>query len=112
MTTAAEHIQTAEVTVAVRSAQVNGLRVEEGQVIGLLNGELKAANATIEGVVERLLQQMRAKEYDIITVYYGEATTSAESQHLAAWIREHYPDQEVEVVDGGQPHYQYIISAE
>jgi DAK2 domain fusion protein YloV len=109
---AAARIQTAEITKAVRSAQVNGLKVQSGQVIGLLNGELKASGASTEEVADEMLRQMQAGSYDIITVYYGQDSTPASAQVIAARIREQYPEQEIEVVDGGQPHYNYIISAE
>jgi len=55
---------------------------------------------------------MQADEYEIITVYYGEGIVDAEAGKLADEIRACYPDQEVELVDGGQPHYHYIVSAE
>ncbi len=112
MEEAAAHIQTAEITTAVRSAQVNGLHVQNGQVIGLLNGELRAAGTTIEEVIDNLLAQMKAQDYDIITIYHGEGVSSAEAQAMAGRIQQAYPGQEIEVVNGGQPHYGYIISAE
>lgn len=112
MQEAAAHIQTAEITMAIRSAQVNGIGIRQGQVIGLLNGELTAAGDDLHAVVDQLLEQMHAGDYDIITVYYGEGATESETQALTAHIQDMYPGLEVEIVEGGQPHYQYIISAE
>jgi len=112
MQEAAGQIQTAEITMAVRSAQVNGLHVQDGQVIGLLNGELTAAGKDLKEVVGKLLRQMRAADYDIITIYYGESITAEEAQAMAAYIQEACPEPEVELVEGAQPHYQYVISAE
>ena len=112
MEDARQQIQTAEVTRAVRAAQVNGLSVDEGQIIGLLNGDLVAAGDSLEEVIDDLLDRMQASDYDIITVYYGEGIEAEEAQLVADHIQEMYPDPEVEVVDGGQPHYQYIVSAE
>ena len=55
---------------------------------------------------------MQADEHEIITMYYGDSVVGAEAEELADEIRAGYPDQEVELVDGGQPHYHYVISAE
>jgi len=112
MEKALDLVQTAEVTRAVRSVEINGLAVEEGQIIGLLNGQLVTAGSEQEEIVLDLLARMEADQAEIITVYYGEAVTAPQARRLVALIQEHYPAQEVELLDGGQPHYCYIISAE
>lgn len=112
MERAAQHIQTAEITRAVRAAQVNGLDIKEGQIIGLLNGVLTTASDELLAVVREMLRQMNAQDCEIITVYYGATTTPQEVEEVAAMIRELYPKQEVEILDGGQPYYDYIISVE
>ena len=109
---AAEAIETAEITQAVRSVQIDGLEVEEGEVIGLVNGKLKAKGDDPAKVVMDSLQAMDAEDFEIITLYYGETITADEAQQLADQIADRYPEQEIEVVDGGQPHYHYILSAE
>jgi len=112
MEQAARSVQTAEITTATRAAQINGVSVEEGEFIGLLDGELTASGSTLEEVVQEMLRQMQADEQEIITIYYGEDIASTEAEALADEIQAGYPDQEVELVDGGQPHYHYIMSAE
>jgi DAK2 domain fusion protein YloV len=112
MTEAAESIETAEITTAVRSVQINGIEIEEGEVIGLVNGKLKAKGRSPDEVTMAALKEMQAEEYEIITIYYGESITADQAEALAAEIEEQYPEQETEVVDGGQPHYYYILSAE
>jgi hypothetical protein len=62
--------------------------------------------------VLQALAEIEAAGYEIITLYYGESVTEDGAEELAEKIREHYPDQEIEIVDGGQPHYHYILSAE
>lgn len=112
MVEAAEAIETAEITQAVRSVQIDGMDVEEGEVIGLVNGKLRVKGDQPGKVVVQVLEFMRAQDFEIITLYYGESITADEAQQLADEITGHYPEQEIEVVDGGQPHYHYILSAE
>jgi DAK2 domain fusion protein YloV len=112
MAEAAKAIQTAEITTAIRSVQINGIQVQEGEVIGLIDGKLKVKGDSPAKVVMESLQEMLVEEHEIITLYYGEPVAADEAQRLAEEIMSRYPDQEVEVVDGGQPHYHYIISAE
>jgi DAK2 domain fusion protein YloV len=112
MTEATEAIETAEITQAVRSVQIDGMDVSEGEVIGLVNGKLKVKGDRPDRVVMDALGFMSVEEYEIVTIYYGESTTADEAQQLADEIAERYPEQEIEVVDGGQPHYHYILSAE
>jgi dihydroxyacetone kinase-like predicted kinase len=112
MEQAAASIQTAEVTIAIRNAQLNGIQVKEGQVIGLLNGVLEVAGEEERPVIDEVVRHMGAAELELITIYYGEEATSAEAEALAQHIREDYPDQEIELVYGGQPYYRFILSAE
>ena len=112
MEKAAQSVQTAEITRAIRSVKINGLEVEEGEIIGLLNGDLTASGKTIEEVVSQILEHMDAAQYEIITVYYGEDATQSQAEDLVRHMKEKYSEQEWEIIDGGQPHYWYIISAE
>ncbi|HZY43703.1 MAG TPA: DAK2 domain-containing protein [Anaerolineae bacterium] len=112
MEAAAKRVQTGEVTTATRSVEFNGVKVVEGQIIGLLNDVLTAAGTSIEEVTWTLLEQMKVAGLEIVTLYYGNGLLSAVADTLGAAIRGKYNHLEVEVVEGGQPHYDYIISAE
>ena len=112
MSAAAAQVQTAEVTKAVRSAQINGLSIAEGQFIGLQNGDLVTVGEDISSVVQGLLARVNAADYEIITIYYGKDISPDQANELAEAISERYPDLESEVLDGGQAHYYYIISVE
>ncbi len=112
MEKATQNIQTAEITRAIRSVKINSLEVEEGEIIGLLNGDLTASGSTIEEVVFQMLEQTKASEYEIITLYYGEGVTQSQAEDLVSEVQERYSEQELELINGGQPHYYYIISAE
>ena len=112
MADAAGAIETAEITRAVRSVQVDGIQVEEGEVIGLVNGALKAKGQSPNEVSKMALNEISTDDHEIITIYYGESVTEDEAQKLAEELEALFPAQEVEVVDGGQPYYYYILSAE
>lgn len=112
MAAAASAVQSIELTWAVRSTRVNGLRVEEGQSIGLLDGVLLEAGDSLRDVALRMLEQARVSEHEVVAIYCGDETPLQDGQALAATVRELWPELEVEVVEGGQPHYPYIISVE
>jgi DAK2 domain fusion protein YloV len=112
MTEAAKNIQTAEITTAVRSAYIGGVRVREGDFIGLINGNLTVAGQSMELVIQDTLQRMDIDRYEMVTLYYGEDVTSQQAQETAKRIKGRHSHLEIEVVDGGQPYYAYIFSAE
>lgn len=112
MARSADQVRTIEITRAVRSAQVNGLMVQEGQFIGLLDGDLVTAGDSVLSVVEELFEHITVEQYEIVTVYYGEDESEAQAQELSEAIATRFPSLEVETLNGGQAHYNYIISAE
>jgi dihydroxyacetone kinase-like predicted kinase len=112
MEQAAAAVETGEITTAVRDVTLNGVTVKVGDVIGLHNGALVLAGTSEEEVAGNLLQRMHAADREIITIYHGQDKSAAAANAFAARVREEYPDQEVEVIDGGQPFYAYLISAE
>jgi DAK2 domain fusion protein YloV len=112
MTEAANNVQTAEITTAVRTVQVNGVRVREGDFIGLINGHLSVAGQNMDHVIHDTLQRMKIDHYEIVTLYYGEDVTARQAEETAKSIKAQYSHIEIEVVDGCQPYYAYILSAE
>jgi dihydroxyacetone kinase-like predicted kinase len=112
MTRAMDHVRTGEITVATRSVEIDGVKVETGQVIALLDGKLVASAGSVEEGVLAFLEKGDAGERELVTLFYGENMTHAEANHIADLIRNKYTNLEVEVQEGGQPHYQFIISVE
>jgi DAK2 domain fusion protein YloV len=105
-------VRTIEVARAVRSTSVGGVEVREGQVIAIVDDELKLAAETPEEAVKRALAGVAGAGTSLVTLYYGAETREAQATALAHEIRSGFPDHDVEVVRGGQPHYQYIVSVE
>lgn len=112
MTEAIGHIQTVEITTAVRSVQLGGVNVREGDYIGVINGHLAVAGQQIERVIQDTLLRMQVANYEVVTLYYGSDVTIEQAQETASAIKAHYSQLEIEVVDGGQPYYAYILSLE
>ncbi len=101
-----------EVTVATRTVEIDGISVTEGQHIALLDGKLVLAADGLDEAVLGLLRQAEAETRELLTMFYGDGLTKNEAHRLADVIREAYPDLEIEVQFGGQPHYPLILSVE
>jgi uncharacterized protein len=108
----AERVQTIEVTHAVRDTRSNGLKVKKGDVIGLINDKLEFAGTDYGEVVNKALSKLGADSYELVTVYRGEGASDDELQKLESDIRSTHPGLEVEVQQGGQQHYPFILSIE
>jgi hypothetical protein len=105
-------VKTGEITVATRSVEIDGVKVEQGQVIALLDGKLVCSAKSVEEGCLCMLGKAKAEEHELITLFYGEDLSLTEANRVADKVREAYPGLEIEVQDGGQPHYQFIISVE
>ena len=105
-------VQAGEITIATRSVEIDGVDVEQGQVIALLDGKLVCSAKSVEEGCLCMLGKAKAEEHELITLFYGEDLSATEANRIADRVREAYPNQEIEVQDGGQPHYQFIISVE
>ena len=107
-----EDVETGEITTATRSVEIDGVNVVQGQIICLLNGKLVLASDNLNSATLGLLEKAHADTYELITLFYGIDVSRMEVDSIADSIRRDYPKQEIEVQEGGQPHYQFIISIE
>lgn len=112
MTHALSDVETGEITVATRSVQINGVSVKEGEVIALLDGTLVVSSNSIEQATISLLEKAGTSDRERITLFYGENISRAEVNKIVDRIRSIYPSHELELHEGGQPHYQFIIAIE
>ncbi|MBE9505803.1 MAG: DAK2 domain-containing protein, partial [Chloroflexi bacterium] len=112
MTEALESVATVEITRAVRRTQMDGMKVHKGQFIAIRNDkELIAAGDALDEVVLEALEKSGVSDAELVTLYSGVEVDSATAEDVAIGIRARYHI-EVELVDGGQPHYDFIISIE
>ncbi len=112
MESALGDVETGEITIATRTVEIDGVNVNEGEIIVLHNGKLILSTDKLTTACLSFLEKAQADDYELITLFYGADIHKAEVNHIADIIRDAYPDQEVEVQDGGQPHYQFIIAIE
>lgn len=112
MQEAAGFVVTGEMTRATRTVTLDGVEVNEGEIIGLVNGRLCASGTEIEAVLAQMLPEMEMEEREIISVYYGADVSEADAAAVATQIKSSYPDVEVELLAGGQAHYFFILGAE
>jgi DAK2 domain fusion protein YloV len=112
MEQAAHAVRTVEVTRAVRDAEVDGLRVTAGDLLGIYDGHIVGTSASADEALLQTFSHAPMDSMEIVTIYWGEGASEAEAHAVSARIREAHPGLDVEVVQGGQPHYPYVVSLE
>ncbi len=112
MKSAIADIRSGEVTTAVRSTTLNGMAVAEGQAIALLDGSLVAATATANEALMAMLDEADLEDGSLVTLYRGAGDLEGVAAEAADAITARYAGVEVEIIDGGQPHYTYLVSIE
>ena len=105
-------VETLEVTQAVRDSVVDGREVREGEYMAILDGKLAALTDTADAAVREGLQHSAADENSVITLYWGEGASAEAAVALQGELEESYDGAEVDVYEGAQPHYPYLVSVE
>jgi dihydroxyacetone kinase-like predicted kinase len=109
---ASSTVETVEVARAVRSTKIGDLKIKRGQAIGFIDGELTSVGDNPEEVLWKALLTLDTEESEVITIYYGKNTKRSRAEEIVDRVRQRYPQLEVELIYGGQPHYHYIASVE
>jgi DAK2 domain fusion protein YloV len=110
MEEAAAMVRSGSVARASRSATVGGLEIEQGQFLGLVEGEPVTAGPVLDPVARAVVERLLDGNAEVLTILLGEEATDADA--LADAIRTAHPELEIEVHDGGQPHYPLLFAAE
>ena len=105
-------MQTGEVTYAVRNSRINGLEIDENDILGLADGEIKVVGKARTAVTLDLITAMASEDAGLITLYWGQDVEQGEVDELVTQLEKLYPDYDIEIHYGGQPLYYYIISVE
>jgi DAK2 domain fusion protein YloV len=112
MQEAIAHVVTIEVTQAVRSTSLGGIEVTAGQYIGLLEGQFATVGETAEMALQSALTQIGLSQEQVVTLYWGADTRQEQVEAMRRVLEGQAPGIQVDVVYGGQPHYQYLASVE
>lgn len=112
MTQELSSVATGQVTYAVRDTEIDGIKIHENDIMGIGDSHILAAGTDCNQITLEMISKMVTDDSSIITIYYGFDKTEEDAQELAVELEEAYPDYEIEVYDGGQPIYYYIISVE
>ncbi|MED4602905.1 DAK2 domain-containing protein [Paenibacillus validus] len=112
MQQALQQVHAGQVTYAVRDTQMDGIDIKQGDYIGIHNSKIVASNPDLVASCRQLIDSLLADGAEILTLYAGADAEESTTQQLVAYVHEAHGDVEVEVHEGGQPLYYYIISAE
>ncbi|WP_201755503.1 DAK2 domain-containing protein [Paenibacillus glycinis] len=112
MNDAVLQVRSGQVTSAVRNTSIDGITIQEGDYIGILEKTIVTASASLQETCRELLARMLEDGGELVTVLTGEQAKSSDTAELTAWAREAFPDAEFEVHAGGQPLYPYLIAVE
>ncbi|MPQ25886.1 DAK2 domain-containing protein [Bacillus paralicheniformis] len=105
-------VKSGQITYAVRDTNIDGIDIKKGDFMGILNGKIVETASDQLTAAKKLLAGMIDEDSEIVTVIKGEDAPEEEAEKLAAYISETYEDVEVEVHDGKQPLYSYILAVE
>ncbi len=112
MGSASRSVETLEITQAVRDSVVDGQQVRDGEYMAILDGKLAALADSPDDALTEGLQQSAVDQDSIITLYWGEGATTEQATALQEELEETYEGAQVDVYEGGQPHYPYLVSVE
>ena len=105
-------VKTGELTYAVRNTSIDGTEIREGDYMAIDDNGISSVGPEMNAVIDGMFEAMVDEDSEIITLYYGEEVTEEEAQAVAERVEEKYPDCEVELYNGGQPIYYYVVSVE
>jgi uncharacterized protein len=112
MASAVEAVVAGEITRAVRDSSCDAGPIAEGDWLGIARDGIKVIDPTLAGATTGLLDQLLTDDHEIVTLIEGEGSSVADTRRITEWVSEHRPDVEVEVHNGGQPLYPYLIGIE
>ena len=107
-----ENVKTGQVTYAVRDTEIDGKTIKQNDFMGIGDKSILSVGTDLRATTLEMVDAMVDEDSAIVSIYFGSDSDEDSANELAAAIEEKYPDVEVEVNDGGQPIYYYVISVE
>ena len=112
MTAELAYVKSGQITNAIRDTEIDGVEIKTDDFMGIVDGKIVLSQPGRKEAVLATLRKMIDEDSEIITLIYGEGTELAECEEISATIAEEYSDIEVEIQEGNQPVYSYLISVE
>lgn len=105
-------VKTGQVTYAVRDTEIDGFEIKENDYMGIGDKTILAVGTDMNTVTIEMLEKMIDEDSEMVSIYFGSDSSEEEAEVILEAIEEKYPDVDVEINDGGQPIYYYVISVE
>ena len=112
MASASKHVKSGSVTFAVRDTSIDGIEIKKDDFMGISEGKIVVSDSNLDSVTEKLAKQLVDSEAEIVTILFGEDVTAADAEKLGQFIETLNGDVEVEIHEGKQPLYPFIIAVE
>lgn len=106
------HVKTGQVTYAVRDTSIDGYEIHENDIMGIGDKAILTVGKELLATTKDMIDKMIDDEIELVSIYYGADVTKEQAEDVAAYVEETYPDLELDLQEGGQPIYYFIISAE
>ena len=112
MTESMQYVRSGEVTYAVRDTSIDAFEIREGQLLGIVEGKIKAVGDEMQQLIHDILENMQMDDAELVTLYYGADVTEEAANELLTYLEEEYLDVDFELYNGAQAVYSYLISVE
>lgn len=112
MMEAIQDVIDASVTYAVRDTTINGKEIHKDDIIGIAAKNIISSGKTVYDVVLDTVGKLMDEDISLVTLFYGEDVTEEDAEVVREAIEGKYPDIDIDVIEGDQPIYYYIISLE
>lgn len=112
MTEEIANVATGQVTYAVRDTNIDGKEIKQGDFMGIGDSGILSVGTAISDVAMTMIDEMMSDEMELISIYYGSEITEEDAESLRVRVEEKYSSCDIELQQGGQPIYYYIVSVE
>lgn len=106
------NVKTGQITYAVRDTRIDDKEIRQGDIMGIGDHGILAVGKEIEDTAVATVQEMTDEDSEIISIYYGADVSAEDAEQLAERLEDMYPNYDVELNEGGQPIYYYVVSVE
>ena len=107
-----ETVKTGSITYAVRDTEMDGLKIKEGNILGLVEGKIKEVGEEVYSTTEKILEAMVDEDSELVTIFYGSDVEKEKAEEFAEKHEEKYEDLDIQCYSGKQPLYYFILSVE